>query len=149
MRAFTQGMIIPLEGGLTGGAITFQWNPAEVHRQDSANWVPLYVAGRELPYLQYAHGRESILRFTLRFTGSGSSPSFVGDMLDNLRSLMEPSIQMASLQRPPRVIVMLGNDLRLTCVLRDCRTRRHTYATPDGLQWLFGDAQLIFSEYQA
>ena len=135
------GVIIPLSGGAS--AVTFQYHPQEISQAYSATWVPLKVAGRETPYLQYTNGEEDLLEFTLRFASKGA-PGYVKGKLEGLQALMKPSGSMGGLQGPPVLQLVLGSDLRWRCVLQGLKTRKHTWHDRN-LLWYYADAHLTFS----
>ncbi len=138
------GIIIPLKGAV--GSFTFQWNPTEVSEGYSAAWVPIKVAGRALPYQQYSNGEEETLEFTLRFSSSGDA-GFVKEQLKKLKDLMKPTENLSGMKAQKPLQVRLGSDINGKYVLKQMRSRKHTYA--DGsLSWFYADANLSFSKYE-
>jgi hypothetical protein len=140
-----KGMIIPLSGSV--GHLTFQWNPDEITESHEASWVPIVVAGRGVPYMQYTNGEEDLLEFTLRFSSKGD-PNFVKSQLDLIKSFRKPSQSLAGMKVPPILQVILGADIRDQYVLTRVRTKKHTYAN-ESLLWYYGDANMTLSKYEA
>jgi hypothetical protein len=139
-----KGMIIPLTG--TAGNLTFQWNPDEISQSHAATWVPIKVAGKEVPFYQFTNGEDDQLEFTLRFSSKGD-PGFVKGQLEKVMGFLKPTQRFSGMQSPAVLQVILGSDLRGRYVLTKVRTRKHTYAN-GSLLWYYGDAQLTLSRYE-
>jgi hypothetical protein len=116
MNQFIRGMIIPLEG--SGKTVRFQYNPRHISGpQLSPQYATLAVAGRELPFVQYGHGRESQIHFELQYSGQTDGGSFVKEQYEALKSLTEPTVRGASMNHPPKVMLIFGTFFRERCVV--------------------------------
>lgn len=132
MHPFTRGLIVPIEG--TASPVVFQWNPEEIDGPGGdANWVPIDVAGREQPYLQYTHGNLSVIEFELQFSRHDNPDGYVQNQIDNLVNLTKPTVKMAGLSRPPLVMLILGNRPRTTCVVKSAEPSTFGTAHPISL----------------
>jgi len=117
--SFTRGMILPIDGGIP---VYFQWNPHDISGPGAqATWSPIAVAGRELPYLQYASGQQSNIQFDLWWSTTTDSGAAVTAAFWALNSLTTPIPRGMSYSRPPIVMLILGSFLRELSVVCEVR----------------------------
>lgn len=124
-----KGMMIPLDG--PGTPVVFQYNPAEVGGPVAeAEYATLGVGGKELPYLQYSHGKEAPITFTLTAARSMSGAEVIA-MHKALQSLTKPFKKGVGPGSPPRVMLILGALMRETVVVKNVQPRFRRFHTPE------------------
>jgi len=142
----TAGMIIPIDG--PGSSIRFQWNPKKIDGPTvKAEYAKLNVAGRDSPYQQYSHGDATIIKFTIEVSRYNNSDGYVASIGDALRSLTQPSVQMAGMSRPPRVMLILGSFLRSICILTEVAPEFEGIFEQNSLLPFNAKYKLTFHEY--
>jgi hypothetical protein len=122
-------MMIPLDG--PGTPVIFQYNPSEVGGPVAeADYATMGVGGRELPYLQYSHGKESAITFEL-IAAKSMSGAEVSGMHKALQSLTKPFKKGVGPGNPPRVMLILGGLMRETVVVKSVQPKFRRFHTPD------------------
>ena len=133
----------------TGKTLMFQFNPEKVEGSfASTTWAEIKVAGREFPYLHYGHGDVHHINIELHFGYVQTNLGFVAGQLEALASFTEPVIQMQGMQRPEKVMLVLGSYLRKQCIVKSVAPR--TEKTYD--RWTLlphrGIATVVLWEYK-
>lgn len=145
MTLFTPGIILAIPP--VTGPITFQWNPQQIEGPSAdANWVPIQVAGRELPYYDYTSGGDSVIAFTLGLSKFNRGDGHVRSMIDRLVSLTTPVIGTGK-KHPPEVIVRLGVR-RWKCITKSVSPSTGANADPFTLDPYDGKVNLSFLRVQ-
>lgn len=117
---FVKGMILPIDGG--AGPVIFQWNPTRLNGPNAnAIWSTIAVAGREIPYLQYANGNSSNIPIDLIYQTESDHGAAVVAAFWALNALTTPIPRGMSYSRPPIVMLILGAFLRELCVVTEVR----------------------------
>jgi hypothetical protein len=142
----TKGQIIPIDG--PGPSIRFQWNPAKIEGPVvNAEYVMIPVAGRDAPYIQYSHGKEKRIRFTIEVSRYNNDDGYVNSVYNSLRALTQPSMKLAGVSRPPRVMLIIGSFLRAVCVLIEVTPSFEGIFSPNSLLPHNAKYTLTFLEY--
>jgi len=113
-QAFVKGMVIPTEGG--GGPILFQWNPRTVKEDKGARWAKLQPIGREQPILQFSIGQARVISFNIDVSEPGGTGMSAKSYIDQFIELTKPSVG-GNVKRPPKLQLILGQAIKMTCVL--------------------------------
>jgi hypothetical protein len=149
-------MIIPIDDA--GMPVIFQWNPYEVHIQKDIKWKGIHTAGREQPMFQYGCGEARQIGLSIEVSRMNNSDFFVQGFYEQLQDLARPRVRGMGVNRPPRVQLILGASLNVTCMIDNIhfrfgshRGQQHhfTYlATPDMLLPKEGHVILKLIEYK-
>jgi hypothetical protein len=122
-------MMIPLDG--PGTPVIFQFNPNEVNGPIAeADYASMGVGGRELPYLQYSHGKEAAITFEL-VAARTMSAGEVNAMHGALKALTKPFKKGVGPGSPPRVMLILGGFMRETVVVKSVHPKFKRFHNPD------------------
>ena len=117
MNPHTKAGIIPLEGPI--GPIWFQWNPNKIGATKvEANWATMGVAGSNKPYHQYSHGDNDVIQFEITLNRWKAPDGYIKNFRERLQTLTKPIIPMSSINRPPRVKFVFGDEIRETCIVK-------------------------------
>jgi hypothetical protein len=148
-------MIVPIDNA--GGIVTFQYNPYELHLKKEVKWKGIHTAGRQQPVFQYGCGEARVLGLSIEVSQANNADFFVCGFFDSLQLLAEPIVFGMGVNRPPRVQVILGDSLSMTCFIDDLHIRygshrgqqhHYTYlAHPDTLYPREGHVIIKFVEY--
>jgi len=138
------GMIMAIDG--EGGQVRFQYNPVEIEGPTAVtSWASMQVAGRRDSYLQFSHGEQSFIRFSLVF-GRRSDTQAVNNYYESLVKFTIPVQRGIGMKRPPLCMFIFGNFLRTKCIVKevtpvftklfDTATLMPEYAKINILLWL-------------
>ncbi len=126
-----KGMMMPIDGG--GAPVVFQYNPCELNGPSAeAEYATIGVGGSEHPYMQYSHGKESVIQFELvsaRDMGEGQ----VKAMHQALVALTKPEKKGVGPGSPPRVMFILGGFIREKCIVKSVQPRFRRFHNPESL----------------
>jgi hypothetical protein len=153
---YTKGMIVPIDS--VGQIVVFEWNPYELHNKKTVKWKGIHTAGREQPLYQYGCGEAQVISVSIEVSRWNNSDFFVQGFFDSLLELTKPLVQGAGVNRPPRVQLILGASINMTCFIDDVHVRygshrgqmhHYTYlATSDLLLPKEGHVIIKFKEYK-
>lgn len=144
-QPFTKGMIIPTEGG--GSPILFQWNPSTVNENKGVRWAKLSPIGREQPILQYSIGQARVISFQIDVSESGGLGMDAKAYIEQFLELTKPSVG-GNVKRPPKLQLILGQALKMTCVLTGVSNSYGPLFHPLTLGPQQSKVQLTFTEFK-
>jgi hypothetical protein len=115
MARFTKGMIVPIDGA--GLPVVFQWNPHELQINKDVKWKGVHTAGREQPVYQYGCGEARSVGLSIEVSRMNNSDFFVKGFYEQLQDLARPRVRGMGVNRPPRVQLILGASVNMTCTI--------------------------------
>lgn len=148
-------MIVPIDP--VANIVVFQYNPYEVHFKKDIKWRGIHSTGREQPVFQYGCGEGKVLGFSIEVSRYNNSDFFVKGFFDSLLMFSKPLVKGMGIDRPPKLQIILGQDINMTGFIDDIHIRYGSHrgqtghfaypATPDTLLPKEGHVIVKFVEY--
>ncbi len=145
MPPFTQGALIPLEGG--GSEIWFQWNPANVDEAHKAEYAEIKVSGRDSPFLEYSNGATTTYSFDLDISRSDNGDDYVQSAVQSLVQMTKATVQGQGVNRPPRVLFVFGSLFSKECVVAEANPKYWGQFNPITLMPYQATVHVVLNEY--
>lgn len=99
-----------------GGVVEFFYNPLEVKITKQTKWNHLAAAGREQPILQYGCGEARHFDIELTLARSAGD-TYAKNTVEKLIDMCRPKSQGAGVDSPYKVRLMLGDALKVDCII--------------------------------
>jgi hypothetical protein len=114
-------MIIPLEG--SAQPVVFYMNAWEIHDNIKAKYNLMSPAGREQPFLQYAHGDVRRISYNVEIPQYDFGEDYVKSQIDALEALRYPSVKGQGISRPPVCQLVSGQHINRRVVVEYVQSR--------------------------